>query len=147
MKKCQVKLANHMAENETNIIFKAINKLFNSGMAGQIIDVNPQKVITKSRIPYFNKVNDDYFLCASEYFHKNLQDAVGDNSNVDCLQMLLAMKFKFPFFDEAAIQSIWTPTNSVDAERFFSKYNLIVTDRRTRLKESNIVVCCMLNFN
>ncbi|PSN44608.1 hypothetical protein C0J52_19783 [Blattella germanica] len=87
------KLANQMAENETNIIFKAITELFIPGVAGQFIDVNPQKVIaTKSRIPYFNKVNDDNFLCAYEYFHKNLRDAVGDNSNVDCLQMLLAMK-------------------------------------------------------
>ncbi|PSN31337.1 hypothetical protein C0J52_24051 [Blattella germanica] len=93
------------------------------------------------------RVNDDNFLCAYEYFHKNLRDAVGDNSNADCLQMLLAMKLKFPLFAKAAIQSIWAPTNSVDAERCFSKYNLIVTDRAMRLKESNVTVYCMLNFN
>ncbi|KAJ8896363.1 hypothetical protein PR048_001707 [Dryococelus australis] len=43
---------------------------------------------------------------------------------------LLAVKLRYPQFAEAVLSCYWVPVNSVDAERFFSRYNLVVTDRR-----------------
>lgn len=96
--------------------------------------------------PYFNNVDSDSFLCGYNYFHKHLLNSVRENSVVDCLQIFLAMQLKFPLFDQTTIKSIWSPTNSVDAECFFSKLNLIVTERHARLQESNIGICSMLYF-
>ena len=59
----------------------------------------------------------------------------------------MATKIKYEDFADAAIKSIWCPANSVDAERFFSQYYLVVTDRRTNLKESSVEICSMLSFN
>jgi hypothetical protein len=48
---------------------------------------------------------------------------------------------------KAAIQSLHSPINSMDAERYFSIYNIVITDRRQRLKEENIETTTMLVFN
>ncbi|KAJ8883560.1 hypothetical protein PR048_015404 [Dryococelus australis] len=48
------------------------------------------------------------------------------NNEVDCLQILLALNLTNYKFVDAALQSAWAPTNSVDAEIFFSKYIIIV---------------------
>ncbi|KAJ8882785.1 hypothetical protein PR048_014599 [Dryococelus australis] len=75
---------------------------------------------------------------AVQYLHKYL-DAVGrSNNKVDCLQMLLALKLTNCRFADAALQSVWAPTNRVDAEGFFSKYIIIVTDRHNRMTEETI---------
>jgi hypothetical protein len=56
-------------------------------------------------------------------------------------------KFLSIWVTKAAIQSLHSPINSVDAERYFSIYNIVVTDRRQRLKEENIETTTMLAFN
>jgi hypothetical protein len=49
-------------------------------------------------------------------------------------------KFLSIWVSKAAIQSLHSPVNSVDAERYFSIYNIVVTDWRQRLKEENIEI-------
>ena len=43
------------------------------------------------------------------------------------------------------MKSLWLPVYNANNERFFSKYYLILTEKR-RMKEENIVTCGMLQF-
>jgi hypothetical protein len=73
-----------------------------------------------------------------------------------CVSFVLFSKYVVEFNDhkflsiwvtKAAIQNLHSPVHSVDAERYFSIYNIVVKDRRQRLKEENIETTTMLAFN
>ncbi|KAJ8885730.1 hypothetical protein PR048_011930, partial [Dryococelus australis] len=50
-------------------------------------------------------------------------------------------------FSDTALKCMWAPTNSVNAERFFSKYDIIATERHNTMKEETVEICSMLSFN
>ncbi|CAH0719244.1 unnamed protein product, partial [Brenthis ino] len=81
-----------------------------------------------------NLIGDVYI---NEFKELNMFTANVKKQNPNVKDILLTTQCCFPSLAKAALQSIWSPTSSVDAERFFSKYNVVVTDQRTALKESN----------
>lgn len=100
----------------------------------------------KPSFPAFKEMTVDCFLDGYRYFHRHLLRQVTEDT-CDVKQILLATKLSNPEFSNAALRTIWAAVSSVDAERFFSQYNLVLTDRRNRLKESNVETCSMLMFN
>ena len=60
---------------------------------------------------------------------------------------LKAKSSTFREFCEKCMKPFWLPVNNANNERFFSEYNLIITEKRSRrMKEENIVTCGMLQF-
>lgn len=148
MQKCFAKLDSHMQGNRTNEFFMALGSLFDPTVAGQNVKIHVGSLETlKDKIPFFSEISRDDFIESYESFHDHLVANIRSNNEVDCLQMLLALKLTSSKFADAALKSIWAPTNSVDAERFFSKYNIILTDRRSRMTEETLETCSMLAFN
>lgn len=134
--------------NETNLYYETLSQLFNPSVVGSKSSINvKQTILLFKNLPLFNLLSESQCIEGYQHFFKQILDIIKNNLKPDILQLLMATKLKYKEFGCAAIQSIWCPVNSVDVERFFSKYNLIVTDRRTNLKESSVEICSMINFN
>jgi len=74
---------------------------------------------------------------------ENLQ---GEES-ADVLRFWHAMKNQTPELANIAMRYLSMPVNSVDAERSFSAYNNIVTDKRHNLSESSTEMLVKMYFN
>ncbi|KAJ8896335.1 hypothetical protein PR048_001679 [Dryococelus australis] len=126
-----------MEKNKINYFFMAVSCLFDPTVAGQMLNLNLSSLEEcKEKIPFF-----------ANRFHAHLVTNIRSSYDVDCLQIMLALKLQHHKFSDSALKCLWTPTNSVDAERFLSKYNIIVTDCRNRMKEETVEICSMLSFN
>ncbi|EOB13052.1 hypothetical protein NBO_225g0001, partial [Nosema bombycis CQ1] len=142
------KLSKHMNLNETNEAFFNISQLFSPSVAVSSSTLNISALLDSfSKIPFFHGIPQIELVDGYSNFHRLIRRSIALNEIPNIEDILLAVKLNFPSFAEAALQSIWSPTNSVDAERFFSIYNVVVTDRRTTLKESNVEISTMLSFN
>lgn len=75
-----------------------------------------------SKIPFFKDIPQDELMDGYTHFHRQLLKMV--ETPVDVLQILVATKCCYPRFAKASIQSQSSPVNSVDAERYFSIYNI-----------------------
>lgn len=147
-KKSLEKLTKHMATNETNDLYQEINKLFNPSRVGASKLINASAISSSlKKIIFFRNISESSLLDGYSHFHRQLLSTLSAGDVPDVLQILLAAKPDHPDFSKAAIQCIWSPVNSVDAERFFSLYNITVTDRRTRMSEETVVTTTMLAFN
>lgn len=146
--KSALKLAKHMAPCKTNNFYKAAGQLFNPATAAQSLTPD-EKCVRKDfeMLPVFSKLTSDECVEGYLYLHKLMGQIVREGKVCDLVQMLMAMKVTNSAFAGPALQTIWAPVNSVDAERFFSHYNLVLTDRRTRMTEPTIETCAMLSFN
>lgn len=141
------KLTLHMSLKDTNEAFLHIGQLFNPSIAASFT-MNPSVLSESfSKIPFFRTGKQSDYIDGYTHFHRLILQSIQRNEDPNVKDILLATQCCFPSFAKAALQSIWSPTNSVDAERFFSKYNIVVTDRRTALKESNVEITTMLAFN
>lgn len=81
-------------------------------------------------------------------YQKRVSAARDANEIADPLQILIDMKIGVNVdLASLALSAIWTPVSNADSERFFSKYALVVSDRRTRMKEETVQTCSMLYFN
>ncbi|XP_070506833.1 uncharacterized protein [Chironomus tepperi] len=144
------KLSNHMCSNHTNDALREINRLFCPEIAASVADVstNHKSLIESLRkIPFFNGIDIDTILDGYTHFHRNLIQALNRKEEASVLDLLFATRHAYPVFGDAALQAIWAPVHSVDAERYFSKYNTVITDRRTNLTEDNIEITTMLCYN
>ena len=80
-----------------------------------------------------------------------VHSACANYTEINVIDVLMGLKAKSSTFREICgkcMKSLWLPVSNADSERFFffSKYNLILTDKRRRMKEENIVTCGMLQF-
>lgn len=147
-KKSLLKLESQSVINETNLYYETLSQLFNPSVAGSKPSINvKQTIVLFKNLPLFNLLTESQCIEGYQHFFKQLLEIIKSDLKPDILQLLLATKVKYEEFSCAAIKSIWCPVNSVDVERFFSKYNLIVTDRRTNLKKLSVEICSMINFN
>lgn len=144
------KLSSHMRSNPTNDSYLHIGKLFCPSVAAAVttssLDTN-STLESFSKIPFFRDIAQDELLSGYAHFHRQLVNVVQQETPVNVMQILLASKCCNLRFANAAIQSIHSPVNSVDAERYFSIYNVVINDRRQRLKQENIETTTMLAFN
>ncbi|KAJ8889166.1 hypothetical protein PR048_008660 [Dryococelus australis] len=108
IQRCLLTLANHMA-NRTSVLYQ------NDRKRRWMKSVQNE---CRMQLPFLSDLNVNTF-----YFHKQLLSHVekGDKCNV---QLLLAVKLKYPKFSEAALRCLWLPASSLYAEWFFSKLNL-----------------------
>ncbi len=67
--------------------------------------------------------------------------------SVDIAQTLLALSARYESFSAAALSCIWLPVSSVECASFFLKHNLVVSDMRQSLTESNIQIMTSSSFN
>lgn len=146
--KSLLKLCTHTLPNATNIFLKELSENFNPAICGAKLSIDESVLLASlKKIPHFEKVPQNDLIEGYLSLHRHILKSVKSNEQPDVLQMLLCEKIKFEAFCSAALSAIWSPVNSVDAERYFSRYNLVVSDRRRRMKEETIQTCSMLAFN
>jgi hypothetical protein len=138
---------NKMMQGSETQILTALSSLFDPSMA--LITATQLAKVTAyfANLPFFERFTGDVLLCYSA-FHDLLR-VQSEGGQVDLTTALLSLKVKGPVYTQFAIlclQSVWLPVSNADSERFFSKYTMIVTDRRTSLSEKNIETCAMLQF-
>lgn len=68
-------------------------------------------------------------------------------ANVDIVNLLCTLKCDFAQFAAAALKLMWIPTSNVDTERSFSKYSVVVSDRRRSLLPENAELLTMVAFS
>ncbi|CAH1115212.1 unnamed protein product [Psylliodes chrysocephalus] len=146
------KLSSHMRFNPTNddYSYLHIGKLFCPSAAAAVttssLDTNSTLEIF-SRISFFRDIPQDEPLSGYAHFHRQLVNVVQQEAPVNDRQILLASKCCYLRFENASIKSLHSPVNSVDAERYFSIYNVVINDRRQILEQENIETTTMLAFN
>ncbi|KAJ8887309.1 hypothetical protein PR048_013524 [Dryococelus australis] len=72
-----------------------------------------QKAEQNRRLLFMSDINPDTFAESYNYFHEQLFSNRQEGSKVNVVQLLLAVKIKYPEFAEAALCSIWAPVSSV----------------------------------
>lgn len=146
--KGHTKLMLHMRPGTANDIYKEAGQLFNPAIAGQTVRVNETLLKQKMRkLPAFVAVSEQTFIDGYLYFHRQLTSLLAEGDKVDIVQLLSATRETNAEFANAALRTVWSPVNSVAVESFFSRYNLVLNDRRTNLTEENLETCSMLSFN
>ncbi|KAJ8881169.1 hypothetical protein PR048_017642 [Dryococelus australis] len=83
----------------------------------------------RKRLLFIYGLNLDTFAEGYSYFYKQLSSNLRERSEVDVVQLLFAMKI------------------NVEAEFFFRKYDLIVTDKKNRMSVQTGETCSLLSFN
>lgn len=144
------KLSAHMKSNPTNEAYQHIGKLFCPSVAAAVptSSMNTNLILESfCKIPFFKDIPQDELMDGYTHFHRQLLEVIKQETPVDVVQILIGTKCCYPSFANAAIQSLFSPVNSVDAERYFSIYNIVINDRRQRLKEENVETSTMLAFN
>ncbi|KAJ8870712.1 hypothetical protein PR048_029737 [Dryococelus australis] len=120
-------LANHVSGTEANLVYQGA--LVNPATAGQNSEQNRK-----------TRILDTFAECYS-YSHKQLSSNLGKGNKVDVIQFLLTVKIK-----STTSQHIGS-SKQRQAKRFFSKYNLVVTDRWNRVRQQTVDTSSILSFN
>nr|CAD7395800.1 unnamed protein product [Timema poppensis] len=151
---CAQKSAMKLAPCTTNNFFKTAGELLHAAIAALSLTPDEKSVRTQFEVlPLFSSLTSDKCVEGYLYLHKvvgaTVHEVMGatvrEGKVCDIIQMLMAIKVTNSAFAGPALQTIWAPVSSVDAERFFSQYDLVLTDRRTRMKEATIETCAMLS--
>lgn len=66
---------------------------------------------------------------------------------IDILAFWQGMRARVPKLSDLALQYLSIPVNSVDAERSFSAYNNIVSDKRHNLSDANTKMLLKMYYN
>ena len=80
-----------------------------------------------------------------DLYHTAVQELCGEP--VGDLSFWCGMRTRTPALADIALTYLSIPTNSVDAERSFSAYNNVLTDKRHNLTDENTKRLCGLYFN
>ena len=124
-----------------------LSKLFDPSRAkpGELNDIEILQLLRK--ISNFESIPNLELSSAYRVFLHRLEMARLTDAErpVDILSLLQSSPHSQ--FASRAISSLWAPVANADSERFFSKYSLVVSDRRLNMKESSVVTNCMLYFN
>jgi hypothetical protein len=81
-----------------------------------------------------------------DLYHTAVQELRGEPVG-DVLSFWCGMRTRTPALADIALTYLSIPTNSVDAERSFSVYNNVITDKRHNLTDENTKRLCGLYFN
>ena len=115
---------------------------------------NPARVVVLSHnvkdfshIPHFDMVPEDEF----QKYVTNLAPAAvapGFDGNYDAIQQFWnSMGDRLPNMASIALRYLNAISNSADAERSFSLYNMIVTNRRRSMSQKSIKALVLLYYN
>ena len=145
------KLDTLLLKDEANIeIFVALDYIFEPSKLFSKVGLNNFEKLKKmfTKLPEFMASNSkcDLLLCYTELCDVVHSECAND-TEINVIDVLMGLKAKsstFREFCEKCMKSLWLPVSNADSESFFSTYNLILTDKRRRMKEENIVTCGML---
>lgn len=104
--------------------------------------------LKKQDVPFVCKLDSLTF----ESGYTELQRVVKENLksaecvNIDLIEILCSMRINHVDFANACLKALWICPSNVDCERSFSKYSLVVSDRRRRLLPENAEILTMIAF-
>lgn len=67
--------------------------------------------------------------------------------HVNIFDLLCSLKGEYSKFAVFALFAVWLPASNVDAERSFSNYSIVVSDRRRNLTQKNAEILTMVTFH
>lgn len=67
-------------------------------------------------------------------------------THVDLVEILCSLRINHLDFATACLKALWICPSNVDSKRSFSKYSLVVSDRRRRLLPENAETLTMISF-
>lgn len=146
--RCKTKLTELMQNDPATKAFEAIDFLFNPRNVCRVNveTANFQKYI--KNLPEMSQMPVDRFMNGYLVFKKMIESELSlpETSHVDLAKVLCSLKEDYSDFSKASLRAIWFPTSNVDCERSFSKYSLVVSDRRQRLTPENAERLTMIAF-
>ena len=127
-----------MASDLAHNFFEACSKLFYlpNVLAAEVTE---QQNVLKAQIPLLNGIQSTKFLKFYLKFQTLLKSCNATNNEKDKVHaILMGMLEEHTQIASRCIQCIFVPVNNVDAERAFSGYSDILSDKRTRLLPQNV---------
>jgi hypothetical protein len=98
--------------------------------------------------PLFKSYNSDQDWDELEIeFNQYLLTQSPNNANVKILEYWHSMRTTFPLLSANAKEILSISCGSLDAERPFSKFRNVQSNRRTSLKPEGLKMCSILHFN
>lgn len=99
-------------------------------------------------VPFIKDVQKLHFLEGHTAFLDAVKEQLkGEHCvSVDVQGILNGLKLSHREYACAALRAIWTPCSTVASERSFSKYSLVVSDRRRRVTAANAEALTMVAF-
>lgn len=144
--KSLVKLKGLLNSDPSKELFQAIGALFdprNSSKFATTADLISYKRV----IPFLKQIDSQVFLEGYMVFQNAIKNELGKKDcNVNVVETLCGLKVSQNVFATAAIKAIWFPCSNVDAERSFSTYSLVVSDKRRKLTAENVETLTMVSF-
>lgn len=71
---------------------------------------------------------------------------VHEEDSANIVSILMGLSLNHPEFSKGVLKSIWLPCANADSERFFSKYNTVLSDRRHGLTQENLQLLSEMCF-
>ena len=105
-------------------------------------------VAMQKNVPILERVHSQQFLEGHTIFLDAVKEQLRkeDCVSLDVTEILNGLKLSHKEYAAAAVRSIWFPCSNADSERSFSKYSLVVSDRRRRLSAANAETLTMIAF-
>lgn len=145
-KDCKSKLSSMLTSDPAASFFQACSKLFHLPNV-HAADVSAEQNLLKMNIPLLKSIGSTEFLKFYLKFQSLVKLCGSANSEKDKVyEILKGMLEDDAEIASRCIQSIFIPVNNVDAERAFSGYSDILTDKRTRLLPQNVETALNLYF-
>lgn len=124
---------------------EAIGSLFDPRHAPK--NVSPTELLQfKKNAPFLTKMESQQFLEAHSIYLTAIKNQLRHEDNVNVPEILMGLRPAHRDYATAALKCVWYPCSNVDSERSFSKYSLIVSDRRRKLTAANAETLTMIYF-
>ena len=75
-----------------------------------------------------------------------LKVILSENKSVSVFEALFAVSENYTSFVDRAVKALWVPVNNVDAERFFSVFSGVLTDKRTNRTTTNLEILTSIAY-
>ncbi|XP_066480385.1 phosphatidylinositol N-acetylglucosaminyltransferase subunit C isoform X2 [Tiliqua scincoides] len=108
----------------------------------------PELAALQMSVPFIKYVQKLHFLEGHTAFLEAIKEQLKgeDCVSVDVQGILNGLKLSHREYACAALRAIWMPCSNAACERSFSKYSLVVSDRRRRLMAANAEALTMVAF-
>ncbi|KAJ8876040.1 hypothetical protein PR048_023948, partial [Dryococelus australis] len=142
-RKAAYKLTKLKTADPAKVHFQGLVKVFSPTM---ILFNSGEEEAGLKNLPGFSELPQTDISREYKEIKRLAELRIKKGEKVEVEGILHSASAEYPESVKCCSRLLWTATNNVDSERLLSHYNNVVTDRRTKLKESNVELLVALSF-
>lgn len=147
--KSLIKLNNLIAEDPSKSMFTAIGKIFDPRTLSNAIPSIESTTAELKKLSYVSAIDSATFYEGYVVLQGLIKEEMKrpECTHVDICKIICSLREEYTEFVKVSLEAIWYPTSNVDSERSISRYGIVVSDRRRRLKPENAEILTMVAFS